>query len=99
MNKPTIIVVSGTARSGTSMLMRILEAGGVPVLTDNIRTPDYYNPKGYYEYEPYKLLPNDVSWMPNAINKAVKILGTKILDLPSDYNYKIIFIRLDRHSC
>ena len=50
MNQDTITIVSGLPRSGTSMMMKMLEAGGMQVLTDNIRTPDEDNPKGYYEF-------------------------------------------------
>ncbi|MCX7939873.1 MAG: hypothetical protein N2545_10625, partial [Thermoflexales bacterium] len=52
-----IVVVSGLPRSGTSMMMAMLAAGGIPPLTDNIRAPDQNNPKGYYEFERVKRLP------------------------------------------
>jgi hypothetical protein len=51
-----IVVVSGLPRSGTSMMMKMLEAGGVPIMTDALRTADIDNPKGYYEYERVKEL-------------------------------------------
>ena len=50
------MVVSGLPRSGTSMLMKMLEAGGVPIVTDGLRTADEDNPKGYYELERVKNL-------------------------------------------
>jgi len=49
-----LTIVSGLPRSGTSMMMRMREAGGIPALIDNIRKPDEDNPRGYYEYEPVK---------------------------------------------
>ena len=78
-----IIVVSGLPRSGTSMMMRLLERGGVPLLTDGVRTPNEDNPKGYYEFERVKKLPQgDYSWLPEAQGKAVKIIATLLKYLP-----------------
>jgi hypothetical protein len=50
-SQPVVTVVSGLPRSGTSMMMKMLEAGGIPPLTDEIREADKDNPKGYYEFE------------------------------------------------
>jgi hypothetical protein len=49
-------IVSGIERSGTSMLMQMLENGGYPVSSDNKRKPDEHNPKGYYELEGGKII-------------------------------------------
>ncbi|MEM7117951.1 MAG: hypothetical protein AAF614_36305 [Chloroflexota bacterium] len=66
-NEP-ITIVSGLPRSGTSMMMKMLEAGGIPPLTDNLRTADIDNPKGYYEFERVKKLPDgDTAWLPKLI--------------------------------
>jgi len=62
MNKE-ITIVSGLPRSGTSMMMKILEAGGIPVLADHIRSADIDNPNGYYEFEPVKSTDEDASWL------------------------------------
>ena len=62
----SIIVVSGLPRSGTSLMMQILEAAGIPILTDQKRKPDEDNPKGYYEYEKVKQLKTDQAWLKNA---------------------------------
>ena len=62
MAEDPIIIVSGLPRSGTSMMMKMLEAGGLDILTDNIRTADEDNPKGYYEFEKAKELDKDRSW-------------------------------------
>ncbi|MEP0806065.1 MAG: sulfotransferase domain-containing protein [Chloroflexota bacterium] len=89
-----IIVVSGLPRSGTSMMMKMLEAGGLPILTDNLRTPDANNPNGYYEFERVKQLPEgDYGWLPEAGGKVVKIVTGLIMHLPSDYKYKVIFMQ------
>ncbi len=91
-----VIVVSGLPRSGTSMMMKVLEAGGVPVLVDGERTADVDNPKGYYEFERVKQLPKgDVEWVADAQGKAVKIISALLINLPSQYNYKIIFMLRD----
>lgn len=90
-----IIVVSGLPRSGTSLMMRMLEAGGVPVLTDHLRGADESNPDGYYEYEPVKRTRVDSSWVPNAQGKAVKVIYALLPDLPAGYRYRIILMRRD----
>jgi Sulfotransferase domain len=87
-------VVSGLPRSGTSMMMKMLEVGGLEVLTDNIRTADENNPKGYYEFERVKkLMEGDTEWLQMAKGKAVKVISTLLEALPKDYSYKVIFMR------
>ncbi|MCJ7739325.1 MAG: sulfotransferase domain-containing protein [Anaerolineae bacterium] len=92
MTEETIIIVSGLPRSGTSMMMKMLEAGGLPSLTDNIRTADDDNPKGYYEFERVKQIENDREWLPQASGKAVKMISALLKHLPEDYEYKVIFM-------
>src|SRR5215472_863985 len=87
-----VIVVSGLPRSGTSMMMRMLEAGGVPVITDGLRQADADNPNGYYEYEPVKLLKQDSSWLPQARGKAVKMVYLLLCDLPPGLRHDVIFM-------
>ncbi len=92
----TIVVVSGLPRSGTSMMMKMLEAGGLPLLTDHQRAPDEDNPKGYYEFERVKRLPHgDTEWLSQAKGKAVKVISALLEYLPSNYRYKIIFMNRD----
>lgn len=90
-----ITVVSGLPRSGTSMMMRMLEKGGIPILCDGIRQADEDNPLGYFEYEPVKRLDKDASWLPQAYNKAVKIIYIFLYNLPRDHRYKVLFMRRD----
>src|SRR6185436_14034959 len=92
-----IVIVSGLPRSGTSMAMKMLEAGGVPILTDGIRTADISNPKGYYEYEPVKELDKggEPAWLPEARGKAVKIISFLLTWLPETYDYRVIFMQRD----
>ena len=88
--KGEIIVVSGLPRSGTSLMMQILEAGDIPIFTDQIRKPNENNPKGYYEHEAVKSLAKDNSIIHEAKNKAVKIIAQLLPYVPQDYNYKVI---------
>ncbi len=88
----SLIVVSGLPRSGTSMMMRMLEAGGVPVLVDNLRQPDEDNPNGYYEFEPVKQLREDASWLDDSEGKVVKMVYRLLYDLPPDRAYRVIFM-------
>ena len=92
--KQIITVVSGLPRSGTSMMMKLLEAGGLPPMTDNIRTADEDNPKGYYEFERVKQLPKgDVAWLPEAQGKVVKVIAALLPYLPAGYQYRVIFMQ------
>lgn len=56
LNGEVNYIVSGLERSGTSMLMQILEAGGVPCGFDTSRQADENNPRGYYELEGGKIM-------------------------------------------
>lgn len=92
--KDYIIVVSGLPRSGTSMMMKMLEAGGQPILTDNLREADDNNPNGYYEFERVKQLSDgDFDWIPEAGGKVVKIVTGLIMNLPANHKYKVIFMQ------
>ncbi|HHR85747.1 MAG TPA: sulfotransferase family protein [Candidatus Acetothermia bacterium] len=93
MNDKTITVVSGLPRSGTSMMMMMLQAGGMDVLTDNIRQADDDNPKGYYEFERVKEIEHDTEWLPLAEGKAVKMISALLQHLPDNHGYKVIFMR------
>ncbi|MDP6625398.1 MAG: sulfotransferase [Nitrospinota bacterium] len=92
VNKEIITVVSGLPRSGTSMMMKMLEAGGMEIMKDGIRKADDDNPNGYYEFEKAKELEKDTSWLKDAKGKVVKIISALLEHLPEKYNYKIIFM-------
>lgn len=87
-----IIVVSGLPRSGTSMMMKMLEATKIPVLTDEIREADEDNLRGYYEDERAKTLHKDNSWISEAEDKAVKVISYQLPHLPPEHQYKVIFM-------
>ena len=89
-----ITIVSGLPRSGTSLMMQMLDAGGIPVLTDKIRTADSDNPKGYWEFEPVKTLKQSQAWLSDAPGKAVKMVHLLLLDLPrAGFSYRVIFMQ------
>jgi hypothetical protein len=90
-----IIIVSGLPRSGTSLMMQMLDKGGVPVVTDHIRTADQDNPRGYYEYERVKRIKEDVSWLPESRGKAFKMVSQLLYELPASERYGIIFMERD----
>jgi hypothetical protein len=90
--KNVITVVSGLPRSGTSMMMKMLQSGGMELIVDHIRKADDDNPNGYYEFEKVKKIAEDASWLDEAEGKAIKVISMLLLDLPSDRPYKIIFM-------
>ena len=89
-----VIVVSGLPRSGTSMAMRMLEAGGISIAADHVRPADALNPHGYYELEAVKTLDKsgDPGWLAAARGKAVKVVSHLITWLPETYDYQVIFM-------
>jgi hypothetical protein len=93
MQAEAIAIVSGLPRSGTSMMMQTLQAGGMLLLTDHQRPPDEDNPRGYFEFEPAKRIARDQSWLPQAQGKAVKLVCPLLRHLPQEYQYNIIFMR------
>jgi hypothetical protein len=93
MSSDVVTIVSGLPRSGTSMMMKMLEAGGLEAVTDNIRTADEDNPKGYYELEKVKEMKGDTSWLPEARGKVVKVISALLQDLPATETYRVVFMR------
>jgi hypothetical protein len=75
------------------MMMKMLEAGGVPVVIDEIRKADEDNPRGYYEFEPVKKLRYDASWVGPSRGKVVKMVYALLYDLPDEFHYRIVFMR------
>jgi hypothetical protein len=92
MDTGFVIVVSGLPRSGTSMMMRMLEAGGLPVLTDGIRKPNEDNPFGFYEFESAKRLKDEPSWLASETGKAVKVIYALLYYLYERQSYKVILM-------
>ncbi len=90
-----IVIVSGLPRSGTSMMMQMLGAGGVEPLTDDARAADASNPRGYYEYAAVKSIAHDHAWIGQARGRAVKIVAPLLPRLPLGHRYRIIFMERD----
>src|SRR5690349_18862446 len=90
-----VTVVTGVPRSGTSLMMQMLEAGGISALTDNQRPPDIHNPRGYFEYDLVKRIAQDASWMEAARGKAVKIIYRLLPHLPPEFEYRVVFMDRD----
>jgi hypothetical protein len=82
-----ITIVSGLPRSGTSLMMQMLQAGGMPILIDPKNTADPDNPRGYFEWS------GEIG--ENAEGRAVKVLSMRLFELPTGHDYKIIFMRRD----
>ncbi len=95
-----IVVVSGLPRSGTSMAMKMLQAGGVELVVDHVRTADEDNPKGYFEDERVKDLAqsDDTSWVRSARGKAIKVVSSLLPHLPDSNRYKVVFMLRNLHE-
>ena len=88
-----ITVVSGLPRSGTSLMMQMIVAGGIVALTDGLRTADENNPKGYFEWEPAKTLKDRPEAIAAGEGKVVKIVSALLKQLPPQHEYRIVFMR------
>jgi predicted AlkP superfamily phosphohydrolase/phosphomutase/tetratricopeptide (TPR) repeat protein len=91
----TLIVVTGLPRSGTSLLMQMLAAGGMDILSDGLREADEDNPRGYLEFEPVKNLFNDAKWLLEKRGKAVKIVVPLLAALPHGLACRVILSERD----
>ena len=95
-----ITIVTGLPRSGTSMMMQMLVAGGMSPLTDHQREADASNPKGYFEYDKATQFGSDSSWIGDASGKVVKIVAQLLPELPTETNgkpahYRVVFMERD----
>lgn len=102
VSRAYVTVVSGAPRSGTSLLMQMLEAGGIPPLCDAARAADAGNPRGYYELEAVKRLPADAGWLERAPGHAVKVVHARVAALPAGAvrvpggaSYRVLFMERD----
>jgi hypothetical protein len=87
-----VTIVSGLPRSGTSLMMQMLAAGGLPILTDGLRAPDEDNPRGYNEWEKIKTLPQNPGCIAEAEGKVVKVISSLLMSIPQDRTYQVIFM-------
>ena len=91
----SLIVVSGLPRSGTSLLMQMLLAGGMDILSDGLRAADEDNPRGYFEYAPVKQLLKDSNWLREVRGKAIKIVAPLLTALPRDLPCRVVLVERD----
>src|SRR5207253_8560948 len=88
-----ITIVSGLPRSGTSLMMQMLAAGGMSILTDGERQADLDNPRGYFEWERIKQLPKEPGCIVEAEGKVVKVIWQRLLALPAGHDYRVVFVQ------
>ena len=93
MSNDVLTIVSGLPRSGTSLMMQMIDAGGLPAITDRVRASDDDNPRGYFELEAVKRTRTDNSWLQQTPGRVVKIVHLLLYDLPADRSYQVVFMR------
>jgi Flp pilus assembly protein TadD len=88
------VLVSGLPRSGTSLMMQMLEAGGLPVVTDGKRSADDDNPRGYYEWEDLKQIGKRPELLDDQAldRKGIKAISMLLPRMPAWHDYKVIFM-------
>jgi hypothetical protein len=92
--KQPVFIVSGLPRSGTSLMMMMLEAAGIQPLTDHQRSADQDNPRGYFEFERVKRMKDeDTAWLEEAQGKVVKVISALLPYLSAKYRYQVFFMR------
>jgi hypothetical protein len=91
--RDAIVVVTGLPRSGTSLMMAILEAAGVALLEDDARPADASNPRGYHELAAVRATARDAGWVEDAGGRAVKVVHSLVAALPRDRRYAVIVMR------
>jgi hypothetical protein len=90
-----IVVVSGLPRSGTSLMMQMLAAGGLPPLCDGVRAADAQNPRGYLEWEPIKGIAAHPERIARARGRAVEVISALLPALPPPWRYRVVFMERD----
>jgi hypothetical protein len=88
----SIVVVSGLPRSGTSLAMQMLQAGGIGLCTDSVRSADEDNPRGYFESETIKRLREGEVDLACAAGQAVKVVSPLLCALPAKFEYRVVFM-------
>src|SRR5512139_599996 len=87
-----VTVVSGLPRSGTSLVMQMLAAGGMPLLADEARRPDPDNPRGYFEYAAVRAIARDAGFVALAAGRAVKVVAPLLRHLPATQSYRVLLV-------
>ncbi len=92
-NTHFLTIISGLPRSGTSLMMQMVAAGGIEPITDHQRAADEDNPRGYLEFERVKKIKDDKAWVPESVGKSVKMIHALLEHLPDDTQYRVVFMR------
>lgn len=96
MARDFVTVVTGAPRSGTSLLMQLLAAGGVPAVSDGVRAPDAANPRGYLEHALLRRLGRDPAadaLIRSAGGRALKVVHALVHALPAGPDYRVLLAR------
>jgi len=90
----TFVLISGLPRSGTSLLMQMLAAGGMQIMSDGQREADPDNPRGYYEWEAIKQIHKQPQLLDEEglERKAIKAVSPLLTKMPRQHDYKVIFM-------
>jgi hypothetical protein len=98
LDRPFATIVSGVPRSGTSLMMQMLAAGGMPLLVDHTRQPSVDNPAGFFEYAPVKASARDISWFVDACGRGVKVIYSLLAHLPPEGEIRLLLMDRDLHE-
>ena len=90
-----VTIVSGLPRSGTSLLMQMLEAAGLPIAQDGTRPCDPDNPRGYYELSAATRLRSDARFLQVCRGRVVKLVAPLVLELPPQPVCRVLFVERD----
>lgn len=86
------LLVSGLPRSGTSLMMQMLQAGGLEIMRDDQRPADADNPRGYFEWQEIKKLPKNPRLIEKTHGRVTKVISALLPFLPRAHRFKILFM-------
>jgi len=96
-----IVVVTGLPRSGTTCMMRMLEAGGIENYFENDKPVEFeesgveylnYNVMLRESPDINRMADHDYEWLEDCRGKAVKILTPSMVPFPDHYNFSFIYM-------
>ncbi len=92
-----MIIITGLPRSGTSLLMQCLEAGGLPVFADaHGRVAQHGNARGSYEHA--AVFSGDHDWVAEAQGMAVKVPYPWLGSLPVMGGVPVLVVIRNAHE-
>ena len=89
------LIVSGLPRSGTSLMMQMLDAAGMPIMRDDSRAADESNPRGYFEWQEIKQLPKNPYLIEKTQGRVTKVISMLLPSLPRKHRFRVIFMNRD----